>query len=74
VTSRVVPLFNPRRQRWSRHFHWSEDALLIVGRTAAGRATVESLHLNRSGLINLRRALIAIGEHPPADDQEDLGG
>ncbi|MGH7966294.1 MAG: HNH endonuclease [Candidatus Binatia bacterium] len=64
-TGRVVPLFNPRRQRWSRHFAWSEDFLLIVGRTATGRVTVETLHLNRPELLNLRRALRAIGEHPP---------
>src|SRR3989304_4087779 len=24
-TGRIVPIFNPRRQRWSRHFVWSED-------------------------------------------------
>ncbi len=64
-TGKVVPLFNPRRQRWSRHFAWSEDFLLIIGRTATGRATVETLHLNRPELRNLRRALRAIGEHPP---------
>jgi hypothetical protein len=27
---------------------------------------VDSLHLNRPELVNLRRALIAVGEHPPA--------
>lgn len=62
---RRVPLFNPRRQQWSRHFAWSEDFLRIIGRTATGRATVEAVHLNRPELINLRRALHAIGEHPP---------
>jgi 5-methylcytosine-specific restriction endonuclease McrA len=61
----IVPLYNPRRQRWSRHFTWSEDFLLIIGRTATGRATMEMLHLNRSEFLNLRRALHAIGEHPP---------
>lgn len=66
-TGRLVSLFNPRRQHWSHHFAWSEDFLLIVGRTATGRATVETLHLNRPELLNLRRALRAIGEHLPAD-------
>ncbi|NBB21325.1 hypothetical protein GVN20_18310 [Runella sp. CRIBMP] len=37
----------------------------IMGKTAIGRATIEVLELNRWPLINLRRALIAIGEHPP---------
>ncbi len=63
-TGKLVPLFNPRRQQWSKHFEWSADSLLIIGRTATGRATVEALHLNRQSLINLRRALRAIGEHP----------
>ena len=27
----VVPLFNPRTQRWSEHFCWSVDGLRILG-------------------------------------------
>jgi hypothetical protein len=38
--------------------------MLIIGRTATGRATVEALHLNRPELVNLRRVLRAAGEHP----------
>jgi hypothetical protein len=63
-TGRSVPLFNPRRQRWSRHFVWSTDLCHIEGRTATGRATVVALHLNCPPLVNLRRALLAVGEHP----------
>jgi hypothetical protein len=65
-TGRSVPLFNPRRQRWSRHFGWGPDFLLVEGRTATGRATVAGLHWNGPALVNLRRALRAVGEHPPA--------
>jgi hypothetical protein len=57
-------LFNPRRQLWKQHFSWSEDFLQIIGRTPTGRATVEALHLNRPELVNLRRALLLIDEHP----------
>lgn len=64
-TNRLVRLFNPRRQRWSQHFKWSRDFQTIIGLTATGRATIELLHLNRTELLNLRRALRAIGEHPP---------
>jgi len=64
-TGRPAPLFNPRRQRWSRHFAWSQDFLTVEGRTATGRATVAAPHLNSPGLIRLRRALAAVGEHPP---------
>ena len=63
-SGRTVPLFNPRRQRWSRHFAWSTDLLRIVGRTATGRATVLALHLNSPALVNLRRVLRAAGEQP----------
>jgi len=30
-----------------------------------GRATVEKLQLNRTGLVNLRRLLYQTNEHPP---------
>ena len=45
VSGRRVRLFNPRRQRWSRHFIWSADGTQIQGRTASGRATVAALQL-----------------------------
>ncbi len=64
-TGRIVPLFNPRRQRWSRHFAWCTDFVQIEGRTATGRATVTALHLNGPALINLRQALRTVGAHPP---------
>jgi predicted HTH transcriptional regulator len=51
--------------RWSQHFAWTEDTMLIIGRTATGRATVEALQLNRTELLNLRRVLRVAGEHPP---------
>jgi hypothetical protein len=64
-TGRRVPLFHPRRQKWKRHFAWSADFLHIVGRTQMGRATVEALRMNRPELVNLRRMLHRVGEHPP---------
>lgn len=66
-TGEVVPLFHPRRQRWVDHFRWSEDTTRVIGITPTGRATVEALHLNRSGLVNLRRVMRLAGEHPPQD-------
>jgi 5-methylcytosine-specific restriction endonuclease McrA len=56
-----------RRCEYCQHpVSWSEDSLLIIGRTAIGRATVEALKLNRQELIELRHALYAVGKHPPA--------
>ena len=67
-TKRLAPLFNPRRQKWSKHFAWSEGARTIIGLTATGRATVEALHLNSEELVNLREVLIPAGKHPPKLD------
>lgn len=64
ATTAMVPLYNPRTQRWADHFAWNHDASRIVGLTPTGRATVETLRLNREGLVNLRRVLFAAGEHP----------
>ncbi len=33
ITGRRVKLFNPRRQRWKRHFTWSSDGTRIIGLT-----------------------------------------
>ncbi len=67
-TGARVPLFNPRRQRWSDHFAWQEDGLLIVGLTPTGRATVQALRLNRPLLVRARRLWISVGWHPPGED------
>jgi hypothetical protein len=70
VTGALVLLFHPRTQRWRDHFVWSSDFTRILGVTPTGRATVEALFLNREGLVNLRRALYALGEHPPVEPGE----
>ena len=64
-THRWLRLFNPRRQRWSRHFLWSEDGVLIVGRTACGRATTVALNLNNLVAVTVRRNWVSVGWHPP---------
>jgi hypothetical protein len=61
-TGTDVPLFNPRRDVWAEHFGW--DEVRVVGRTAAGRATVEALALNRPLILAIRREEIALGRHP----------
>jgi hypothetical protein len=65
MTGEVVPLFHPRKDHWDEHFVWSEDFALIIGLTPTGRATVEALQLNREGVVNIRKALFVMGEHPP---------
>jgi hypothetical protein len=60
-----VPLYHPRQQGWDEHFAWNTDYSVIIGLTPVGRATVEALQLNRGGVVNLRRVLYTVGEHPP---------
>jgi hypothetical protein len=66
VSGQHVPLYHPRHDHWDTHFAWSDDFMLMIGLTPTGRATVDTLHLNRDGVVNLRRLLYAIGQHPPA--------
>jgi hypothetical protein len=67
LTGRRVRLFNPRKQRWSRHFLWSADGTQVIGWTAAGRATVVALQLNNVIAVMVRRAWVSAGWHPPAE-------
>ncbi|WP_255515627.1 hypothetical protein [aff. Roholtiella sp. LEGE 12411] len=43
----------------------------MIGKTACGRATVEALRLNRSGVVNLRRLLRSANLHPPKKVEDD---
>ena len=65
VTETLVRLFHPREQRWGAHFAWNDDFTHMLALTPTGRATIAALQLNRPGLVNLRRVLYTIGEHPP---------
>ncbi|MGE3540238.1 MAG: HNH endonuclease [Candidatus Tectimicrobiota bacterium] len=61
----LVPFYHPRQQPWDTHFAWSADYTQILGLTPTGRATVDALHMNRPGLVNMRQVLYRIGKHPP---------
>lgn len=67
ATGLPASLFSPRQSNWSEHFTWSDDYTKVQGRSPIGRATVEALRLNREGLVNMRRVLYAMGEHPPGE-------
>lgn len=64
-TEQEVPLFHPRQHIWAEHFTWDASFTLIIGQTPTGRATVEALKLNRPEVVNLRRVLYLVDEHPP---------
>lgn len=66
VSEQTVALFNPRTQVWNEHFRWDETSTIILGHTPTGRATIEALKMNRGPLVNLRKAMVLLGIHPPA--------
>jgi len=60
-----IPLFHPRKDEWNEHFKWGNEGLYLIGITLKGKLTVQTLDMNREKLLNYRRALIALGVHPP---------
>lgn len=62
-SGQILPLFNPRTQRWSDHFRW--DDLRIKARTPIGRVTIQALALNRPQILGIRREEFARDRHPP---------
>lgn len=60
VTREIVTLFHPRQQSWDDHFELR--GIDIIGKTPAGRATVELLKMNASRRRELRAQLLAAGE------------
>lgn len=66
ITEQNVPLFQPRQMQWSEHFSWNEDFTQMLGITPTGRATIVLLKTNRLGVINMRRVLVIMGDHPPS--------
>jgi hypothetical protein len=59
----IVPLFNPRSDRWSEHFRW--ENYLLIGTTPRGRATVSALDLNHPRRLLIRQAEQLFGLFPP---------
>jgi hypothetical protein len=55
----IVPLFNPRRERWTEHFRLENGRIEPL--TASGRATVRLLQLNHPDRVEERLILVAAG-------------
>jgi len=68
LTETIVPLFNPRFQKWTEHFRWSSDSTKVEGITATGRATVITLQMNRVVIVIARARWVLSGWHPPKTD------
>ncbi|WP_309718942.1 HNH endonuclease signature motif containing protein [Armatimonas sp.] len=67
ATGVIVPLFNPRQDRWEDHFAWSGDYRFMLGLTPTGRATIARLHTNHTGVVRQREILHQLGLHPVQD-------
>ena len=63
LTRKFTPLFNPRRHKWDRHFHW--EGPYLIGRTAVGRVTIDVLDINDPLRVELRHELMEEGIFPP---------
>jgi 5-methylcytosine-specific restriction endonuclease McrA len=62
-TGTIVPLFHPRRERWSEHFRLA--GARVVPLTSAGRVTVRLLQLNHPDRVAERELLIAAERFSP---------
>jgi hypothetical protein len=58
----LVPLFNPRRDRWEDHFAWRGPRVRAL--TPVGRVTIRVLAMNHPLVIRMRGELIAEGRFP----------
>jgi hypothetical protein len=65
LNGKIYPLFNPRRQNWTRHFYW--DHTTLVGRTKTGMVTVQVLNINDPSRVMLRENLLFEGRFPPGE-------
>ncbi len=63
-----TPLYHPRQQQWTEHFTWNNEAVILLGKSATGRATIEALHINRPAIVRLRRYWGILRLHPPNED------
>jgi hypothetical protein len=58
---KIVRLFNPRLDRWSRHFRC--DGARIAGRTPVGRASAALLRMNDAERLRIRSLLLGVGSY-----------
>ena len=63
LTGRITRLFNPRRDKWTRHFRW--EGPYPVGKTSVGRTTIVVLAMNHAHAVAVRQSLTEEGLFPP---------
>jgi len=63
-TGEEIALFDPRRDRWDRHFRFVATTLEIRGLTPKGRATVGRLQLNHPRQLEARALWMELEIYP----------
>ena len=61
-TREKIRLFHPRKDNWSVHFEW--NGVVLKGKTATGKTTIELLNLNRKLIQAIREEEILLNRHP----------
>ncbi len=69
-TGRVVRLFNPRRDKWSKHFRFEDGRIIPL--TAKGRVTEYLLQFNLTKSVQARQNLAAAGRYPREGPRETI--
>jgi HNH endonuclease len=59
-----VRFFHPRQDQWHEHFRVEAESGQIIGVTAVGQVTVESLAMNSSAQVAARQLWIRLGLFP----------
>ena len=68
-TGEATKLFNPRRQKWTEHFHINPADASLAGLTPEGRATVLVLRMNDAARIEQRYGEALLGNYPCQSDR-----
>ena len=63
ATGEDATLFNPRHESWPDHFRWR--GFVVEGVSPTGRATVDTLGMNRPLMVAIREEESILGRHPP---------
>jgi hypothetical protein len=63
LTGRITRLFNPRRDKWTRHFRW--EGPYPVGKTSVERTTIVVLAMNHANAVAVRQSLTEEGLFSP---------
>jgi len=59
LVQQQASLFDPRQEEWGAHFRW--ESLQLIGLTPTGRATVQTLQLNRPLILAIRAEEVSRG-------------